>query len=215
MQDKVITIDNQPVTAGFFNEGRWLTDWITPDALEVQQLHKELTKGLITTRERLTVLWKWVASQIKYVRFVKGKAWIDGKISVQNDLWQDPNEVIRTRVGNCSNKSFLLASLLRNELPAEQVYCVLGNLYTEKPGGHAWVHVSLEGHDYIMESTTDKVPPLVRQETASRYEAVHYFNDEQVLAVPGRTQMIPYAVAYSDWLSDYLNWAYIQNTRRE
>lgn len=213
MKDEVITIDNQPVVAGFFGEGRWLTDWITPEALEVQQLHENLTKNIIDTRERLTALWKWVASQVKYVRFVKGKAWISGKVSVQDDLWQDPATVIRTRIGNCSNKSFLLASLVRNELPAEQVYCVLGNLYTEEPGGHAWVQVSLNDSNYIMESTTDKVPPLVLQETATRYEAVHYFNDKNVLAVPGRTQMVPYAVAYSDWLSDYLNWAYIQSAR--
>ena len=39
-------IDNQPILATFFDEGRWLTDFVTPDALEVQALHKNLTENV-------------------------------------------------------------------------------------------------------------------------------------------------------------------------
>jgi hypothetical protein len=110
-------------------------------------------------------------------------------------------------------KSFLLTSLLRNELPPEQVYCTLGNLYNGKPGGHAWVSLKLDGQEYFMESTTPTAPPLVPASAATRYEPVHYFNDVSVLAVEGRTQMVPMSHCYSTWLSDYLNWAYIQSQR--
>ena len=212
--DAIIEIDDQPIDATFFGEVRRLTDWITPGALEVQELFRHLTENITSTRDRITACWGWVTSQIRYVHSVRGKLCIDGKCFAQNDLWQDPSITIHTKIGNCANSAMLLASLVRNELPPQQAYCVLGNLHSQQPGGHAWVKVSLDGDDFIMEATTPKVPPLVPEGTATRYEAVHYFNDKEVLAIAGRTQLVPYAVAYSKWLSDYLNWAYINSQRR-
>jgi len=212
--DAIIEIDDQPIDATFFGEVRRLTDWITPGALEVQELFRHLTENITSTRDRITACWEWVTSQIRYVHSVRGKLCIDGKCFAQNDLWQEPSITIHTKIGNCANSAMLLASLVRNELPPQQAYCVLGNLHSQQPGGHAWVKVSLDGDDFIMEATTPKVPPLVPEGTATHYEAVHYFNDKEVLAIAGRTQLVPYAVAYSKWLSDYLNWAYINSQRR-
>ena len=215
--DNTIRIDNQPISAGFFGQGKWLTDWVTPDDFEVRSLYENITRGITGTKERLVSLWKWVADEVKYVKYVQAKTWIAGRASAQNDYWQEPGELIRTRVGNCANVSFLLTSLLRNELSPDEAYCVLGNLYSDDPGGHAWALVRLEGQDYIMEATSSRVPPLVPEKVATKYEAVHYFNDERVLAVPGATQLVPYAAYYSEWLSEYLNWAYIhgqQNSSR-
>jgi len=209
-----IPIDDQPMAATFFGEVRRLTDFITPDALEVQELYKKLTEGMDNSIDKITACWKWVASQVKYVEFVRGKLWIGNKISVQNDLWSPPETTINTRIGNCAVKSFLLTSLLRNELSPEQVYCALGNLYNGKPGGHAWPVVRLGGEEYIMESTAPTAPPMVPASIAKRYEAVHYFNDSEVFAVEGKTQMIPMTACYSTWLTDYLHWAYIESQRR-
>lgn len=64
-----------------------------------------------------------------------------------------------------------------------------------------------------MESTTPAVPPMVPVSAAERYEAVHYFNDKIVLAVFGKTQLEPYTECFSTWLSDYLNWAYIESQK--
>lgn len=211
---RVIAIDDQPIAATFFGEGKWLTDFITPDASDVQTLYKELTKGIDNTVDRIAACWKWVASRVKYVEFVRGRIWINGKTSVQNDLWTLPETTIQTKVGNCAVKSFLLTSLLRNELSPDQVYCALGNLYNGKPGGHAWPILKLQGEEYIMETTTPTAPPLVPASAAKRYEVVHYFNDKEVYAVEGKTQMVPMTACYSTWLSDYLNWAYIEGQRR-
>ena len=393
----VIKIDDQPIAATFFGEVNTLTDFITPSALEVQDLYHRLTEGIATNKERVLACWRWVAAEVKYVRFVKGKIWIDGKSSVQDDLWQTPSMIIATRIGNCliegtkiltiengkynirrieelsnfknisvvsynwekgkvefkpilnwfnngtrevinarfnngeiigatpehrffhngneikletalsghanlhnirqilarplwyryeptshgagihplpkhlmieyknpsygrmdgypdlghlklkeilgvtrapvydievsdnhnfmlangtlvhncANKSFLLTSLLRNELPSSEVYCVLGNLHNGKPGGHAWVQLGLDNEQYTMESTMPTAPPLIPISQAVRYEAVHFFNDESVYAVEGRTQLVPFTNCYSTWLSDYLNWAYIERQRRQ
>jgi len=209
----VIPIDNQPIDATWFGEGRWLTDFITPDALEIQGLYQQITEGVQDARDRIVALWQWVASNIRYVKFVQGKTWIAGKVSVQKDLWLDPTTTIHIGQGNCAVKSFLLASLLRNELSADQVHCALGNLHNGRPGGHAWIKLNLDDGEYYMESTMPTAPPMVPASTAKRYEAVHYFNDEQVLAIEGRTQMVPFTACYSDWLDNYLHWAYIEGQR--
>lgn len=210
----LVPINDQPVAASFFGEGGWLTDFITPKASDVQELYKALTKGLSNSTDKITACGKWVANQVRYVPFVKGKIWIEGKSSVQHDLWTYPSLTIQTRVGNCAVKSFLLTSLLRNELPADQVYCTMGNLYNGKPGGHAWVALKLSGEgEQIMETTVPSAPPMVPAEKATRYESVHYFNDEEVYAVEGKTQLLPMAAVYSTWLGEYLNWVYIEGHR--
>ena len=208
-----IDIDDQPLSATFFGEGRWLTDFITPHAMDIQTLYGELTQGIPSVEDRIAILHNWVASQVKYKKFIRGRLSIEGKSSFQDDLWNMPSITARVKVGNCANKAFLMASLLRQEMPASQVNCVLGNLYNGKVGGHAWVQVSLNGQDYIIESTRADVSPLVPASTAERYEAVHLFNDESAYAIEGRTVMEPMTACYSTWLSDYLNWSYIEGRK--
>ena len=204
-----IEIDNQPISATFFGEGRWLTDFITPEAIDIKELHKNLTQGITGLEDRIAALHSWVASQVRYTKFVKGRLSIEGKSSVQEDLWNMPSITARVKVGNCANKAFLMASLLRQDMSSSQVHCVLGNLYNGKAGGHAWVQAKLGGIDYIIETTRAVVSPLVLASYADRYEAVHLFNDETALAIEGRTVMEPMTACFSTWLSDYLNWSYI------
>ena len=98
-----------------------------------------------------------------------------------------PSVTARIKVGNCANKSFLLTSLLRQELPPAQVYCVLGNLYNGKAGGHAWVQTRVHGTEYLVESTRADASVFVPASCAERYEAVHLFNDQEAYAIEGRT----------------------------
>lgn len=209
-----IPIDNQPITATFFNEGKWLTDFVTPDALEVKVLHKKVTTGISNLEDKLSALHQWVGDKVKYTPFVKAKIWINGKSSVQKDYWGEPSNVIRTKVGNCSNKAFLLASLVRNELSSDQVHVILGNLHQPpRPGGHAWVKVNMGGEDYIMESTRGDMKPMVMARVADIYEDIIYFNDEEVKAIEDRTLLTPFTAVYADWLKDYLDWAFIEGRK--
>ena len=208
-------MDNQPIEATFFGEGRWLSSFITPHALEVEDLHAQLTDKLVNVEERLAALHQWVASEVRYKPFISGKLWVEGKASVQRDLWMQPSMTRRIQVGNCANKSFLLASLVRQELGPDSVYCVLGNLHNGKTGGHAWVQVNLNGRDYIIESTRPDVRTLVPTTSTDRYEAIHYFNDQRLYAVPGKTVLEPFTKCFSTWLRDYLDWAYIEGRGRK
>ncbi len=209
----VIAIDDQPISATFFGEGRWLTDFVTPNALDIKELYNNLTQGITGLDDRIAVLHNWVASQVIYKKFIRGRLSIEGKSSVQDDLWNMPSITARVKVGNCANKAFLMASLLRQDMASSQVHCVLGNLYNGKVGGHAWVQAMLGGQDYIIETTRPDVPALVLASSVDRYEAVHLFNDETAYAIEGRTVMEPMTACYSTWLSDYLDWSYIEGRK--
>jgi hypothetical protein len=210
---EIIEIDDQPMAAQFFGVGQWLTDFITPNSLEVQALYKDITQGTNNQEDRIAACWEWVAKNVRYVKLVKGKLEIHGQISLQNDFWVQPAITIRTRVGNCAVKSFLLTSLLRNEVGPENVYCVLGNLYNGDVGGHAWVQVQLPSGTYIMESTRSDIPAFIPIEVADRYEPIHYFNDKEVWMVEGRSTLQPITGSYSLWLKDYLDWVYIHGEK--
>ncbi len=211
-----IRIDDQPIEASFFRQGHWLTEYITPDALEVKSLYKQLTANKILPQEKINACHRWVSQQIRYKPFISGRLSIEGKNSVQRDLWMMPSLTKNVGVGNCANKAFLLTSLLRNDLSPSDVHCVLGNLYNGKAGGHAWVEVKMNGRNYISESTRPDVPALVLASVADRYEPVHYFNDKECYAVEGRTVMEPFTAVpmYSTWLKDYLDFAYIEGKKR-
>lgn len=204
----VIPIDDQPVAAGFFGAGNWLTTYITPNNPDIEMLWEEATQGAQTKEEKAIAAWDWVANEVKYSPFIRATITIQGKVSNQNDYWQTPAMCARTHVGNCVNKAFLLTSLLRREWGTGEVYTVLGNLYNGHAAGHAWVEATINNQNWILESTRNDVP-MLPVEKGKRYEAVHYVNDQQIFAVPGRTIMTPFHASYSNWLRDYIHWAYV------
>jgi len=209
-----LLVNDQPVAAGFFGEGRWLTEYVTPEAMDVVGLHDSLFKDVFSLEDNIRVMWDWVANEVKYVEFVRARIEVNGKVSRQNDFWQMPSQLISTKVGNCANKAFLLASLLRNDLEAENCRVVFGNLYQNgTPGGHAWVETKLNGQWEILESTRGDMNPLVPASVAEIYEPVMYFNDQSVSAIEGRTLLEPFRAVYADWLRDYLDWCYINGEK--
>jgi len=209
----IISIDDQPIAATFFNEGKWLTEFITPDAMEIQELYKELTRNASSRESKVAVLHEWVAREIKYKPFISSTMIVEGRKSSNKDTWLPPSITRRVKVGNCANKSFLLTSLLRNEFSPGEVHTVLGNLRNGDISGHAWTQVRIGDRAYIVEGTRASVPALVPAAIAVKYEPIHYFNDKTSYAIEGKTAMQPFSRKYSTWLEDYLDWAYIQGRK--
>ena len=105
-----IRMDDQPIKATFFGEGRWLTDFITPDELEVKKLYKDITKGIPDRKSRAISLQKYVGGRIRYEPYVSASLTVEGHTSKNEDAWLSPSITKLVGVGNCANKSFLLAS---------------------------------------------------------------------------------------------------------
>jgi len=208
MESNVQPLNDQPISATFFGEGHWLSDFVTPSEPDILMLFNRIAAGVGSAEDQIIACWDWVANQVQYKPFIKAQISIEGKSFYQEDFWQTPSLCSKTHVGNCANKAFLLTSLIRNLLGPNQVHCVLGNLYNGHAAGHAWVEAVINGKPFILESTRNDVP-MIQADTAERYEPVHYFNDVEGLVVPGRTVLTPFQACYSAWLKDYLDWSYI------
>jgi hypothetical protein len=113
--ESTVKIDDQPISATFFGEGRWLSDFVTPDEPDILTLWHEISRGISSQQDRIVAAWDWVANQVKYKPFIAARISVEGVTSVQEDFWQSPAMCSKTHVGNCANKAFLLASLLRND----------------------------------------------------------------------------------------------------
>ena len=95
-----IEIDDQPISATFFGEGKWLSDFITPDEPDIVMLHKQLASG-IDKGDAIVSCWDWVANEVKYKNFIQAEIRIEGRTSYQDDFWQSPSVCSKTHVGLC------------------------------------------------------------------------------------------------------------------
>ena len=200
-----IACNDQPINAAtLLGESCYLTSWVTPDNLEIQSKYNELTKGLSTQRDKITACWNYVKS-LRYRQFIQTKVRLDGQTYVQEDAWLNPAQVMHAPAANCANRSFLLASLLRQELSPQQIYICFGNLNYDHQDGHAWVYAKLD-KDYLLETTSPSIKtPFLDARSADIYESVMFFNDSGVWHIPGAGLREPLSACYCiRWLEDYL-----------
>lgn len=97
------------------------------------------------------------------------------------DYWATPAETIEAREGDCDDKAILLLSLLRNKIPAENVFAAFGRWVQDgKPGGHMWVVMNGDGEqDRIIEATASADAAI-----KGRYSLEAIFNDKYTFAYP-------------------------------
>jgi len=203
--DSSIPVDDQPVNqATVMGEDRYMTSWVTPDSLGIQEKYKQLTAGIADQKKRITALWNFVKN-IPYVQFVKSRIQIDGKTFSQNDTWLDPAQALVAGHLNCFNKSILLTSLLRQELSPEQAFVCLNNVNVDGIDGHAVSYIKLDD-DYILETTNPGIKsPFMPAAAADIYGAVSWFNDEHVSYIPEVRLREPLGLCCIAWLEEYIN----------
>lgn len=176
-----VLADNQPISARPLGDAVWLTSFINPQNPEVVLKYQALTEGVFSIEDRITALWRYVA-RLPYKETISSRISVDGKKVGQGDAWLYPSEVMKVRVSNCANRSFLLASLLKNALPNPgEVYCMLGNITLDGIGAHAWVAVKLSGKEYFLETTQPMLEKaIVPASLASAYESKVAFDENTV-----------------------------------
>lgn len=210
--DYAIPCPNQPIggehsSATLFGESRWLTEWVTPDDLTIQEKYEQITAGLLSPEDKILACFKYVCD-FPYTRFIRVETRVDGRRFVQNDAWLLPSQTISAPKLNCANRALLLASLLRQEMPPDDVWVVMGNVNVDGQDGHAWNMVKLAGQEYLLEPTNARAKAnLIPIDFASTYEDVLYFNDLEVKAIPERKVREPFSTCYYclPFLSDYVN----------
>lgn len=180
----LVKADNQPIISRPLHDSVWLTSLITPDNPDVMLKYQELTRGLESTEDRITALWRYVAN-LPYRETVRARITVNGRTVGQQDTWLFPSETIQVRVSNCANRSFLLTSLLKNELPVDSnIYCMLGHLNIDGIGAHAWSMLNISGIDYILETTQPRLErAFIPVSLAGAYDAVVAFDEKTVYTV--------------------------------
>jgi len=205
--DTALACDDQPTNgATLFGENRYLTSWVTPDNLEVQEAYKQLVEGIADQRARIVAVWEFVRD-IPYVQFVRTRVSVDGRTFTQNDTWLSPDEALKANTKlNCFNKAVLLASLLRQELPADKVFVCLNNVNVDGIDGHAVGYLKLDSGDYLLETTNPGIKsPFLKVEDADIYEAVLFFNDKTTAYIPDISLRMPLGLCCVKWLESYTN----------
>ncbi len=120
--------------------------------------------------------WLYVATEVKYSGYSSIVSFINNLVSCQRCIL--PGATLSHGSGNCVAKAAVLASLLRNFIPASRVYLVMGELDKNGVGGHAWCEIERNGSWYILEST--RVPDLTNlwvRVPQREYIPSVYFND--------------------------------------
>jgi len=96
------------------------------------------------------------------------------------DIWRTPAELFDRKAGDCDDKAIALCSLLRNYLPAEEVFCAFGVWEHGVDEGHMWVVMRGEdGNDRVLESTAGSNHVLYGD-----YRLMAMFNDQYFFTYP-------------------------------
>ena len=205
----LIKADNQPVDTRF-GDAIWITDFITPNNPDVILKYRELTKGLYDPDDIAIALWNYVAN-LPYVPSVSARLIAGGKQFKQHDTWFFPAEAMLVEKSNCANRSFILASLLKNYLTTPgEVYCVVGNLSLDGIGAHAWVQVNRGSRSYIMETTLPNLHfALIPTHLADAYMPKVYFDEKSVYTVDNTVSVAKvlescFGLCAIDFLESYL-----------
>lgn len=203
--DGSIPCDDQPIDgATILGESRYLTSWVTPDNLEIQEKYKVLTANIASQKDRITALWNYVKG-IPYTPFVHSATNIGGVVFKQNDTWLNPAQALQVRKLNCMNKATLLTSLLRQEFSPNEAYVCLGNVNVDGIDGHAVSYLRWDS-DYLLETTNPGIQsPFLRAENMDIYESVMFFNDKGVSRVPNVSLREPLGLCCVSWLEGYIN----------
>ena len=178
---QLIMADNQPIAARWGEDAIWITDLITPKNPSVQLAYRELTKGITSQEARINALWYYV-SHMPYKEAIATSFSAGGKTFKQKDTWLFPAETMIVRVSNCANRSFLLASLLKNEFEAlGQVYCSIGQITLDGIGNHAWISLDIPGGPYIIETTQPNLDrAVISMNKATAYSPYLHFDESYV-----------------------------------
>ncbi len=145
------------------NQPHSIRSLVRPDDPEV----REIARALAQANDFVGAAQDFVNSFTTYRREI-------------GDYWTVPAELLAAREGDCDDKAILLESLLRNYIPAEDVYCAFGSWRQNGSAeGHMWIVMANGSTDRIIEATAPS-----RASIKGNYQLEAIFNDRYAFAYP-------------------------------
>jgi len=192
------------VNKRFAGEQHDIRDFVTPNQVEILGLFDHLKQE--DPRETATDCWRYLNKYVQYPANPLGQT-IDKQRLITfggaftydqpHDYWQFPYETTaRVRdaakkglktLGDCADVTFVLASVLRNQLGPNEVFACIGKYKLNgKPCGHAWVKFKYDLNVYYLDATHDFGKPL----DFSLYEEYVLFNDTDLNIVKDVSELL-------------------------
>ncbi len=185
--------DRLIVCKRFAGEQHDIRDFVTPDQVEIRGLYEHLRQD--NPYDTVIMCWRYLNQYVEYPTNPLGQSVDKQRLTTFGgahvyeqppDYWQFPYETtarvrdaakkgIKTH-GDCADVSFVLASVLRNELGPNEVHACIGTyILNGRPCGHAWVKLRIDMNFYYADATHDFGKPL----NFDLYEEYVLFNDVQ------------------------------------
>jgi len=147
-----------------FNDRYWVTDFITPNNPDIQQVIADL--GDAKGDEFVEQIAEFIRDNFQYPLWNENPS-VDGQLLRYSQgflkhgykcckfyVWAFPAEVLQSKLGFCAESANLAESLLINKVNS---WAVLGDVLSTKDdtllGRHEWVETPYRGETFILETT--------------------------------------------------------------
>ena len=147
------------------------TDFVNPESVA------DIAASLPSTEDDFILsAWDYVAGNIQYQGYSSNLYFVNDAIKCTG--CRIPDSTLKSGKGNCVSMSSVLASILRNRLPPERVFMVVGQMSLDGIGGHAWVNCQRRDERwYLLESTNPPKGWVPMEAVSYIYKPFAYFND--------------------------------------
>lgn len=179
------------VNKRFAGEQHDIRDFVTPNQIEILGLYEHLKED--DPYDTVINCWKYLNKYVQYPANPLGQTVDKQRLSTfggafiydqPNDYWQFPYETTarvrdaakrgKKAFGDCADVTFVLASVLRNQLGPNEIHACIGTYILKgKPCGHAWVKLRIDLNIYYIDATHDFGKPL----NFELYDEYVLFND--------------------------------------
>ncbi len=183
------SLDDLLLCVGYPGERHSIKEFVTPEQIMV----REALKGI---GNNIWDCWDWVCRQIQYPNH-SGRMFdyhsqnIFGmkQIVANGEYFQLPFQTLVARIGDCLDKSAVLASYLRNFMTGGEVFVSLGTFSGDREIDHAWVTALVDGKWHILETTLPHAMDWHKVEDLPEYIPVVHTNDQMVYSKEDVSQL--------------------------
>lgn len=190
MNEGMQSLDDLLLCVGYPGERHSIKEFVTPNQIMVKETLESIGSDIWDC-------WDWVCQQIKYPTVRNGRmfdyhaqnAFGIKQLKSSGEYFQLPYMSLLVGIGDCCDKSTVLASFLRNFMDSSSVYVSFGTFSGDQDIDHAWVTARVNGDWHILETTLPQAMEWKKTSELPQYVPVLHANDQSVMSKADLTQL--------------------------
>jgi hypothetical protein len=190
INDGLQSLDDLILCVGYPGEQHSIKEFVTPNQVMVKETYEAIGADAWQC-------WNWVCRNIKYPA-KRGRMFDYHTLNAfgmrllksSGEFFQLPYQSLLVGIGDCADKSAVLASMLRNFMDAGSVYVSMGTFSGDDGDiDHAWVTIMVDGDWYILETTLPTARDWKPVSELPEYTAVLHANDQNIMSKEDLTNL--------------------------